>query len=190
VALTVGFPELDSIIGRDQLVEFYSLDWELLKLFYHRVIALSAPVTVVVVAERGGLDPQLVERFQRTFGTRGEVRVMRGFKVEDVPPTLQVSEEEMIVVDPYHHRRKYSTIVSALRSSMWRKFVFSFMDRESEGSTFGLHSAHSVFELKRGIGGFAVRVVKSVTTGELEIPYGNWDMFGRGDPGLMRWLLR
>jgi hypothetical protein len=47
----------------------------------------------------------------------------------------------MILVDPYHHRKLYGEIVSATRNAE-RVFIFSFMDREKEGSIFGLHSAH------------------------------------------------
>jgi hypothetical protein len=49
--------------------------------------------------------------------------------------------EDMILVDPYHHRKLYGEIVSAIRNA-GRVFIFSFMDREKEGSIFGLHSAH------------------------------------------------
>ncbi|BBD73317.1 hypothetical protein HS1genome_1706 [Sulfodiicoccus acidiphilus] len=113
---------------------------------------------------------------------------MRAFKVEDVPPTLKATQVDTVVVDPYHHRRKYSQVVAALRTSPARKFLFSFMDREREGSTFGLHSAHSVLELRRGLRGFVVRVVKSADGPELEFPYGTWDMFGRGGEGLTKWI--
>ncbi len=65
--LTTGFPFLDEIIKRDDIVEFFSTDYDLLRIFYHRVIAISAPVYVVVVSERGGLDPYLIGRFQKRF---------------------------------------------------------------------------------------------------------------------------
>jgi hypothetical protein len=90
LALTTGFPLLDSLISEDKIVEFYSLDRELLTLFYHRVIAVSSPVQVVLVGERGGLDPNMVERFQRIYGVTGEIRVRRAFKVEDVSQVLKV----------------------------------------------------------------------------------------------------
>ncbi|AWS00214.1 hypothetical protein [Metallosphaera hakonensis] len=187
-----GFPELDRILKEDNLVEFYSLDQELLRLFYHRVIAISSPIMVVIVSERGGLDPVLVRRFQRTFGTEGEVRLRRAFKVEDVEPTLKsMGDTELIVIDPYHHRkpREYSKIVGALREKRGRKFVFSYMDREKEGSTFGLHSAQSVIKLERSHSGFRAIIVKSVLIDNIEIPFGLWSIYGRTEEGLMKWII-
>ncbi|MCY0861283.1 MAG: hypothetical protein OWQ52_02530 [Metallosphaera prunae] len=187
-----GFQELDRITRDDEFVEFYSNDWELLRVFYHRVIALSSPVLVVVVSERGGLDPVLVRRFQRIFNVTGPVKLRRAFKAEDVEPTIRAMEDmELIVIDPYHHRngREYSKIVGALRERGARRFLFSYMDRQREGSTFGLHSAHSIIKLERTRTGFRAVIMKSVIIDNVEIPYGLWDIYGRGDEGLMKWLL-
>ncbi|BCS93930.1 hypothetical protein [Metallosphaera javensis (ex Sakai et al. 2022)] len=187
-----GFQELDRITQDDEFVEFYSSDWELLRLFYHRVIAISSPILVVIVSERGGLDPVLVRRFQRIFNVSGDVKLRRAFKAEDVEPTIRAMEDrELVVVDPYHHknRREYTRIVGALRERRSRRFLFSYMDREREGSVFGLHTAHSVIRLERSRTGFRAIVLKSVTVDNVEIPYGLWDIYGRGEEGLMKWLL-
>lgn len=189
--LSTGFPYLDEIIKRDEIVEFYSLDEDLLRVFYHKVIAISAPVFVVVVSERGGLDPYLVKRFQNVFDNHSEVYVRRAFKVEDVPETIKaMSDNELVIVDPYHHRKDYDKILSALRKGKGRKFIFSFMDREREGSIFGLHTAHSVIKLVKGKRGFKFVIVKSVTTREIEIPNSIWELYGKvvDDGGLLRYL--
>jgi len=97
-------------------VEFFSTDYDLLRIFYHRVIAISAPVYVVVVSERGGLDPYLIGRFQNVFDNHAEVYIRRAFKAEDVPITIDsMGDNDLIVIDPYHHRKNYTKIVSSLR---------------------------------------------------------------------------
>jgi len=187
--LMTGFQEVDEVIGSEGLVEFYSTDGELLSLFYHRVIALSAPVDVVLVGERGGLDSLLLRRLQRTFRNRGEVYLRRAFKAEDVAPTIRAMEgEEVVVVDPYHHFKGYSQIVGAMRGREGREFVFSLMDRERRGSVFGLHSAHSIFKLEDRGRGFKVKLIKSPTRGEVEFSYGKWEIYGRYERGLLRWI--
>ncbi|MEM3213913.1 MAG: hypothetical protein QXX88_03370, partial [Metallosphaera sp.] len=177
--LTTGFPEIDRAVQDDEFVEFFSLDWDLLRLLYHRAIALSSPSTVVIVSERGGLDPTLVKRFQRIFGTEGEVSLRRAFKAEDVAPTIKAMVgDELIVIDPYHHRKtsEYQKIVGALRGK--KVFMFSYMNREREGSLFGLHSAHSVIKLEKTRTGFVARLVKSVTLDNISVSYGFWSLFG------------
>jgi len=69
--MLTGFAELDDLIAKDEWVEFYSEDSDLLEEFYSRVIALSSNplIKVLVVSERGGLDPWKVKTFQR--GLRG-----------------------------------------------------------------------------------------------------------------------
>jgi len=189
--LTTGFPYLDEIIKKDEIVEFYSLDDDLLRVFYHKVIAISAPVFVVVVSERGGLDPYLVKRFQNVFGNHSEVYIRRAFKAEDVPETIKaMGDNDLIVIDPYHHRKDYDKIVSALRKGKGRKFIFSFMDREREGSIFGLHTAHTVIKLVRSKRGFRFVIVKSVTTREIEIPNSLWELYGKAVEyeGLLKYL--
>ncbi|MDT7876767.1 MAG: hypothetical protein RQ872_08640 [Sulfolobaceae archaeon] len=86
-------------------------------------------------------DPELIRRFREIFNVKGEIYIRRAFKAEDVKPTIEAMNEDMILVDPYHHRKLYGEIVSAIRNA-GRVFIFSFMDREKEGSIFGLHSAH------------------------------------------------
>jgi hypothetical protein len=184
---------LDRLIEKDDFVEFYSLDREFLYTFYHRVLVVSAPVKVVIVAERGGLDPLLIERFRRIFGWKGEIYLRRAFKVEDVKPTIEAMEEvegNLVVVNPYHHRRKYAEIVSALRKSEGRKFLFSFMDREKEGSIFGTHSAHAIIKLEPGTRGFRAVLKKSVTYSEIDIPFGFWEIYGKSEgEGLIKWMI-
>ena len=178
--MITGFKEIDEIIMKDQIVEFYSEDRDLLTLFYHRVIVLSSPVKVVIVAERGGIDPTLVERFENIFQKKEEIYIRRAFKAEDVKPTIEAMGKEMIIIDPYHHKRLYTQIVSAIRNA-GKVFIFSAMDREKEGSIFGLHTSHSLIKLTRGKRGFSFRIIKSVTIGDIEIPYSFWDIYGKSE---------
>jgi hypothetical protein len=104
-----------------------------------------------------------------------------------------MSEKDLglIVIDPYHHHKKilYTQIVSRLRRFKGKKFIFSFMDREREGSIFGLHSAHSIIKLEKCVKGFKVRIVKSTITKEIEIPYSFWEIFGQDNEGLLKWII-
>lgn len=178
-------------------MEFYSTDKDLLYTFYHRVIALSAPVKVIITSERGGIDPLLIERFRRIFGNRGEVFIRRAFKAEDLVPTIEAMDKmvlaDLIIIDPYHHHKRslYDSIVSAIRRAKGsKKFIFSFMDREKEGSIFGLHSVHSIIELKRGNRGFKAVFRKSTVVEEVEIPYSFWEIFGMDSgEGLLSWIV-
>jgi hypothetical protein len=86
--MITGFDEIDRIISPDRIVEFYSTDREILWLFYHRVIVLSSPIKVVIVGERGGIDPELIRRFREIFNVKGEIYIRRAFKAEDVKPTI------------------------------------------------------------------------------------------------------
>ncbi|WP_338602636.1 hypothetical protein V6M85_02620 [Sulfolobus tengchongensis] len=190
--LRTGFALLDRIISKDEVVEFYSNDERLLRIFYHRVAALSAPIYVVLVSERGGLDPYLIGRFQDIFNNHNEVYLRRAFKAEDVPPTIEsMRDNDLIIIDPYHHNKIYDEIVSAIRKVKGRKFIFSFMDRERKGSIFGLHSAHSLIKLEMGIRGFKFVIKKSVTIKEIEIPASILTLYGKieEDEGLMRWIM-
>ncbi|ARM75249.1 hypothetical protein [Acidianus manzaensis] len=190
--LTTGFASIDKIISKDEIVEFYSSSNVLIP-FYHRVIALSAPVFVVIVSERGGLDPYLIKRFQHVFSTHGEVYLRRAFKPEDVPPTIEsMNGHDLIIIDPYHHRKNYNEIISSIRKLKigTKKFIFSFMDREKEGSIFGLHSTHSLIKIEREKGGFRFIIKKSITTKEMEIPSSIWNLYGKIEEseGLVKWL--
>ncbi|AWR96225.1 hypothetical protein DFR86_00805 [Acidianus sulfidivorans JP7] len=191
--LNTGFPFLDSIIGKDEIVEFFSTDYELLSVFYHRVIAYSAPVHVVIVSERGGLNPYLIKRFQNIFNNYNEIFLRRAFKVEDVDLTIDsMGDNDLVIIDPYHHRKDYAKIISSLRKGKGRKFLFSFMNREKEGSTFGLHSAHSIIKLVRDKSGFRFIVIKSVSVREIEIPNSIYDLYGKKteeDSGLLKYLI-
>ncbi|BFI76841.1 hypothetical protein [Sulfurisphaera ohwakuensis] len=189
--LRTGFAFLDEIIEKDQIVEFFSPDEELLRIFYHRVIALSSPVYVVVVSERGGLDPYLVKRFQRIFSNEEEVYIRRAFKAEDVPLTIEsMGDDDLIIIDPYHHKKEYTRIVAAIRKGKGRKFLFSFLDREREGSIFGSHTAHSIIKIVRSKRGFKFIFIKSVITREIEIPNSIWDLYDKvNEEGLLRWLV-
>jgi hypothetical protein len=188
--MITGFDEIDRIISPDRMVEFYSTDREILWLFYHRVIVLSSPIKVVIVGERGGIDPELIRRFREIFNVKGEIYIRRAFKAEDVKPTIEAMNEDMILVDPYHHRKLYGEIVSAIRNA-GRVFIFSFMDREKEGSIFGLHSAHSLIRLERRSNkSFSFKIIKSVNTDEVEIPYSIWELFGKSKgEGLLTFLV-
>ncbi|QKR01072.1 hypothetical protein GWK48_07760 [Metallosphaera tengchongensis] len=151
-------------------------------------MVLSSPVKVILVSERGGIDPLLIERFRRIFQKYDEIYIRRAFKVEDVRPTIEAMGGEFVLVDPYHHRKKYTEIVSGIRRAQGRKFIFSFMDREREGSVFGLHTAHSLIKLEGTGSGFRAKILKSVSVENIEIPFGTWEIFGRSEEGLVRWL--
>ncbi|BDC18544.1 hypothetical protein [Acidianus sp. HS-5] len=191
--MRLGFKEIDSIIRRDRIVEFYSTEEDLLYLIYHRTLVLSSPIKVVIVSERGGIDPGLVERFEHIFLKKSEIYIRRAFKAEDVNPTIEaMGDGELVILDPFHHKRLYTEIVSSIRKRKGRTFIFSFMDREKEGSIFALHSSHSVIKIaKRGKGGFSFIVMKSVTVDNVEIPYSVWEIFGKSKGGgLMSFILR
>ncbi|AHC52176.1 hypothetical protein SUSAZ_09875 [Sulfolobus acidocaldarius SUSAZ] len=188
--LSTGFSTLDRIIQRDEIVEFYSTDHNLLYEFYHRVIVVSSPVKVIIVGERGGLNPLLIERFKRIFQRDGDIYIRRAFKVEDVRPTIEEMGDEFILINPYHHGKNYTEIVAGIRKTKGRKFLFSSMDREVNGSLFGSHSVHSMIRLERGERGFKAIVVKSVILKEVEIPFGYWEIFGKDEgEGLMKWIV-
>jgi hypothetical protein len=128
----------DRIISPDRIVEFYSTDREILWLFYHCVIVLSSPIKVVIVGEGGGIDPELIRRFREIFNVKGEIYIRRAFKAEDVKP-LEAMNEDMILVDPYHHRKLYGEIVSAIREEFSSSALWIGKRR---AQFFGLHSAH------------------------------------------------
>mgnify|MGYP001772560771 CR=1 FL=1 len=187
-----GFKELDSLIAEDSWVEFYSEDVDLLAEFYSRVIAISShpSIKVLVIAERGGLDPWRVRSYQRVFGVEGKVLVRRAFKAEDIPPSVEaMGEGDLIVINPYGFFRLYSAIVGALRKRrVGRTFVFSPFDRERRGSIFGLHSAHSIIKLERGVRGVRFKLIKSPNHGEVELSYPIQELFGKESVGLELWL--
>lgn len=189
--MRTGFDGLDEIIADDWIVEFFSVNARLLFSFYHRVIVESAPVNVLVVGERGGLDPYLLIQIARATG-RGPVEegliVRRAFKAEDVPSSIESFDGDLVVIDPYHHNKLQNRVASAIKERGGRTFLFSFGDRKRYGSAFGWHVASSVIELKEVEGGFKAKVVKSPSHPELELTFSS--IFWRGDEGLSRWLRR
>jgi hypothetical protein len=92
------------------------------------------------------------------------------------------------VINPYGFFRLYSHIVGSMRARRGRTFVFSPFDRERRGSVFGLHSAHSVIEVRRTYRGVRFRVVKSPSHAEVELVYPIQSLFGRSSIGLEAWL--
>lgn len=145
---------------------------------------------VLVVAERGGLDPWLVRAYQRVAGVRGTVLVRRAFKPEDVPPSVEaMGDGDLVVINPYGFRRLYAAIVGAIRRREGRTFIFSAMDRLREGSVFGLHSAHSLVEVVRLRGAVRFRLVKSVTSAEVELTYPLSALYMREARGLEPWIV-
>ncbi len=167
------------------------MEGDLLEELYSRTIALSYPlVKVLVVAERGGLNPWLVRAYQRAAGVRGTVLVRRAFKPEDVPPSVDaMGEGDLVIINPYGFRRLYVAIVGAIRRREGRTFIFSLMDRLREGSVFGLHSAHSLIEVARLRGAVKFRVVKSVTSAEVELTYPLSALYMREFRGLEPWII-
>jgi len=101
-----------------------------------------------------------------------------------------MGDEDLIIIDPYHYKREYTRIVAAIRKGKGRKFLFSFLDREREGSIFGSHTAHSIIKIVKSKRGFRFIVIKSVITKEIEIPNSIWDLYGKvNEEGLLRWLV-
>lgn len=194
--LSTGFDEIDKLISEDKIVEFYSTDSDILYDIYHRVIAFSSPINVVITGERGGIDPLILKKFERILGRKVDVMIRRAFKAEDVSPSIKSFDpnEDLIIIDPYHYLGKYieyTKIVSAIRFRNARTLIFSFMDREKSGSIFGLHTAHAVIEVKKGIKGFQFRLKKSVSVGYIEIPYSFYDLFIKPNKNssLITWLV-
>ncbi|MGC9209817.1 MAG: hypothetical protein ACP5FT_00890 [Acidilobus sp.] len=189
--MITGFPELDELVARDLIVEFFSTDGGLLEELYSRTIALSSypEVKVLVVAERGGLNPWLIRAYQRASGVQGVVLVRRAFKPEDVPPSIDaMGDGDLIVINPYGFRRLYTEIVAALRRRSGRSFVFSAMDRTREGSVFGLHTAHSIVEVDRLGRAIRFRLLKSVTSANVELTYPLGALYMRDLRGLEPWM--
>ncbi|MEJ2775913.1 hypothetical protein WIW90_06780 [Sulfolobaceae archaeon RB850M] len=134
-------------------------------------------------------DPELIRRFREIFNVKGEIYIRRAFKAEDVKPTIEVMNEDMILVDPYHHRKLHGEIVSAIRNA-GRVFIFSFMDREKEGSIFRSSFCSSIRLERRSNKSFSFKIIKSVNTDEVEIPYSIWELFGKSKgEGLLTFLV-
>ncbi len=145
---------------------------------------------MIIIGERGGIDPLLIARFKRIFQRDGEIYIRRAFKAEDVRPTIDSMGDEFIVINPYYYRKNYTETVAGIRKTKGRKFLFSNMNREVKGSLFGAHSAHSMIKLERGKRGFKATIIKSVIVREIEIPFGFWEIFGKDDgEGLMKWII-
>ncbi len=187
--MKTGFDELDEVIADDWTVEFFSINARLIFSFYHRVIVESAPVNVLVVGERGGLDPYLLIQIARAIGRESveeKLIIRRAFKAEDVPPSIESFDGDLVIIDPYHHNRLQGSVASAIKERGDRTFLFSFGDRRKFGSVFGWHVASSVIELKEVEGGFKARLIKSPSHPEVELAFSS--VFWRAEQGLSRWL--
>ena len=165
--MRLGIESVDRLLEGNERVEFYG-DWDVVLYLAHRAVAASAPVNVVVVQDFGLFDPFLVKRLQRVLGNSGEVYVRRAFKAEDVKATIESFEGDVIVIDPYHHRKNYTEITSALRRAVWA------FTREvkglPQGGAFNHHSMHVIVKVSRGKWGYRFRFVKHPLLSDVEIP--------------------
>jgi hypothetical protein len=190
--MSTGFRELDYLMQDDAVTEFFSTSYPLLTSFYHLTVVESAPVGLLVVGERGGLNPYALLQLARALGKEGigeAVYLRRAFKAEDVPDSVSAFSGPLIVVDPYHHGKLGDRIAGAIKERGDRTLLFSFGDRRRFGSAFGWHVATSVFFLREVKGGFKVKLVKSPVFPEVELSYSTGSLFGQAGDGLFPWLL-
>lgn len=194
MGISLGLPAVDRVLSTEQRVEFFSRDRDsthYLYLLYHRCIALSSPLRVVLAVERGWLDPSLVFRLRKSLGTAGgEVTVARAFKPEDLGPTVDSTptDLDMVVIDPYGFRRGYNSFVSSMRRRDGRTFIFSPMDRTRRGSLWGIHSDHAVLEVVGRGRGLRLVLLKHPMMGEREFQFSRWEILtGTVEEGLTRW---
>ncbi|HLI46969.1 MAG TPA: hypothetical protein VKU94_07235 [Geobacterales bacterium] len=172
--LITGFEELDKYLAEDDIIEFYSEQSIALDIIYHRVLALLAPVNLIIVGVRGGFDPLIFRTFCRIFNRNNvNLYIQRAFKAEDIEPTLLESKNSLplVIYNPYGYRRLYARIVSAIKNSRSKVLIFSPIDRKKNGSTLGAHVAHSIIELKEAKNGIKARIIKSVTTGPITFEF-------------------
>ncbi|BCU71469.1 hypothetical protein [Stygiolobus caldivivus] len=176
---------IDSILSSNERVEFYG-GWDDVLFLAHRAVAASAPVNVVLVQEFGKFDPFLVKKFQRLLGNTSEVFIRRAFKAEDVKPTIESFDKELIVIDPYFHGKKYTEITSSLRREVW---VFTREVRGlPQGGAFNHHSMHVIVKVKRSKWGFRFYLIKHPTMPYMEIPVSIEGMYkGEESNGLLAW---
>ncbi len=189
--MKTGFPEVDDIIAYDAITEFFSLDYNLLFSFYHKVIVESAPIDLLLVGERGGLNPYSLTQLARVLGISNiddKIFVRRAFKVEDVPASISSFKGELIIVDPYHHGKFIDEIAASIKERGSRTLIFSFGNRLNYKSTFGWHVASSILELKETKGGFKVRLIKSPAFPEFELKYPVGALYCDEKTGLGPWL--
>ncbi len=184
--MRLGVESVDRLLEGNERVEFYG-DWDAVLFLAHRAVAASAPVNVVVVQDFGLFDPFLVKRLQRLLNNEGEVYVRRAFKAEDVKATIESFRGEVIVVDPYHHRKAYTEITSALRRAVW---VFT---REvkglPQGGAFNHHSMHVMVRVSRGKWGFRFRFVKHPLLPDFELPISLNELYrGEEEKGLIAYM--
>ncbi|WP_054845044.1 hypothetical protein [Sulfuracidifex tepidarius] len=102
VLLRTGIWEIDEIIGLDKVVGFKFEDVVLMRIFYHRTIVESAPVSLLLVGD-ARIDPYLLNTFSRIMDKEVEdqVKVRRAFKKEDVVPAIDSFAGDLIIVNPY-----------------------------------------------------------------------------------------
>ena len=184
--MRLGIENIDKILEGNERVEFYG-NWEDVLFLAHRAVASSAPINVVIVQEFGKFDPFLVKKFQRITGNYGEIVIRRAFKAEDVKPTIDSFQGEVIVIDPYFHRKNYTVITSALRRNVW---VFTReVNGLPQGGAFNHHSMHVIVRVSSSKWGYRFYIKKHPLMPELEIPISIEGIYrGEEYKGLLAWV--
>ncbi|BCU66630.1 hypothetical protein HS7_00670 [Sulfolobales archaeon HS-7] len=183
--MRTGIPEVDELIRTEERVEFFG-SWNDVLLLAHRTAAISAPISVVIVQEFGRLDPFTIKRFQRILQNSSLIYVKRAFKAEDVAPTIDSVEGEVIVIDPYHHGKLFTKISSSLRR---RAFVFTReINDRPYADHFNLHEMNAIIRVKKGYKGYLFQLIKHPSRPYSEIRVSIHEMLGKAySPGLLQW---
>gem|GEM_PF-416147 len=173
VFVRTGLGSLDALLEEDHVTEIFSRDPYLIGSLCHRTVVESAPVAVVVVGERGGLNPYLLLRISRALGRSVSVRdlvlVKRAFKAEDVPPTISSLEGDVVVIDPYHHGKLCGLIAAAVKEREGRTMLFSPRDRRKACGAYSWHVPSTIIELRSMSHGFEALVLKSPRFPEMAV---------------------
>lgn len=179
--MMTGIQEIDEMIYRDKIVGFKFEDEVFMRIFYHRTIVESAPVSLLLVGD-ARIDPYLLRAFSRITEKEVEdkVRVRRAFKREDVVPTLNSFAGDLIIVNPYIYG---CSIYPSLIKRKGRTFLFFTTEK-----TY-LRAESSILELRREKeGDMIVRVRKSPSHPELKVKFPAYLLHCKEEFGLSKWL--
>jgi hypothetical protein len=167
-----GLEELDEYLKNEEIIEFYSTSQKALDLIYHRMIVMLSPLNLLIVKTYGGLNPAYLNIFKRILRKHEiDIGIRRAFKAEEIAESIKAFEEDkdLIIYNPYGFRKLYARLIGAIKARRARTIIFSLMDRKEQGSTFGLHIAHTVIEIKEYRRGLGFKFIKSPIVGEIEI---------------------
>lgn len=191
-AYITGLEEIDVYLKNEEIIEFYSTSSEALDLIYHRTIVLLSPLNLLIVKTYGGLNPLLINTFKRIIGKhRIDLGIRRAFKAEEIAESIRGFDinEKLIIYNPYSFKKLYANIIGAIKSRRTRTIIFSLMNRRKEGSTFGLHIAHTVIEIKEYRKGLGFKFIKSPIVGNIEIKIPLTSILGNYKIELTNWFI-